>query len=279
MREPSVTSKTMPAHVVPRVVLFLHSRTPCSQHIQYSIDEDQLAVKMVHGRSHERGNCPAYGTKCFKCGGMNHFKEFCRTRHSSSSSKGPSPFRKGKPQQYRDRRSSGSFKGKSKGPSTKGGGGGSTPYKKKKQPFKNKNKVYSVTLKENPNSVLSAPPEASGPVQLSCKGKVKSENSVLSGPPKPGTFNAFACDAVHSKLSHTHNGSNAASKRLYTDTDPTSQTEIITNIQVKKPAKAGSLWMEVKVDPGSEANCMQVYTSLELYFPIFTGMVCQKKEY
>ena len=27
------------------------------------------------GRSHERGNCPAYGTKCFKCGGMNHFKQ------------------------------------------------------------------------------------------------------------------------------------------------------------------------------------------------------------
>ena len=87
------------------------------------------------GRSHERGNCPAYGTKCFKCGGMNHFKQFCHTRHSSSSSKGQSPYpKKGKPQQYRDRRSSGNFKGKSKGPSAKGGGGGgSTPYKKKKQ--------------------------------------------------------------------------------------------------------------------------------------------------
>ena len=65
------------------------------------------------GRSHERGNCPAYGTKCFKCGGMNHFKQCCRTRHSSSSSKGPSPFKKGKPQ-HRDRRSSGGFKGKGK---------------------------------------------------------------------------------------------------------------------------------------------------------------------
>ena len=46
------------------------------------------------GRSHKRGNCPAYGTKCFKCGGMNHFKQFCCTRHSSSSSKGQSPFKK-----------------------------------------------------------------------------------------------------------------------------------------------------------------------------------------
>ena len=218
------------------------------------------------GRSHERGNCPAYGNKCFKCGGMNHFKQFCHTRHSSSSSKGQSPYpKKGKPQQYRERRSSGNFKGKSKGPSTKGGG--STPYKKKKQHFKDRRNAHAVTLKENP--VLSAPSEAQidGPVQqLSCKGKVKSENSVLSGPPEPGMFNSFACDAVHSKLSHTHNESNAVqSRRLYMDTDPTSQTEIITDIQVKKPVRAGSLWMEVKVDPGSEANCMPLHKFKTLF--------------
>ena len=131
---------------------------------------------------------------------MNHFKQFCHTRHSSFSSKGQSPYlKKGKPQQYRDRRSSGNFKGKSKGPSAKGGGGGSTPYHKKKQQFKDRRKAYAVTLKEN--LVLSAPPEANGgPVQqLSLKGKINSENSVLSGPPEAGTFNSFACDAVHSK--------------------------------------------------------------------------------
>ena len=211
------------------------------------------------GRSHDRGNCPAYGTKCFKCGGMNHYKQFCRTRQPSSSSRGQSPFKKGK-QPNRDRRSSGNFKGKGKG-QAKGGGGG-TPYKKKQQ-FKAKNKAYAVTLKEN--SVLSAPPEASEPKQLSRKGKVKSENSVLSGPPIEGTSNPFACDAVHSKLGHTHNESNAASKRLYTDTDPTSQTEIITDIQVKKPARAGSLWMEVKVDPSSEANCMPLHKFKTLF--------------
>ena len=197
---------------------------------------------------------------------MNHFKQYCRTRHASSSSKGQSPYPKkgGKPQYNRDRRSSGSFKGKGKGQGGKGGGGGSTP-NKKKQHSKTKNKAYSVTLKQN--SVLSAPEEMvdEEPVQLSRKGKVKSENSVLSGPPKEGTFNSFACDAVHSKLSHTHNESNAASKRLYTDTDPMSQTEIITDIQVKRPAKAGSLWMEVKVDPGSEANCMPLHKFKTLF--------------
>ena len=55
------------------------------------------------------------------------------------------------------------------------------------------------------------------------------------------------------------------SKRLYTDTDPMSQTEIITDIQVKKPARAGSLWMEVKVDPGSEANCMPLHKFKTLF--------------
>ena len=98
------------------------------------------------GRSHERGNCPAYGTKCHRCGGPNHFKAQCHSRNSSSSSKqGQSPFRKGK-QQQRDRRSSGNYKGKFKG-GAGGNGKGSTPYKKKQQFYKDKKKAYAVTLK------------------------------------------------------------------------------------------------------------------------------------
>ena len=210
------------------------------------------------GRSHERGNCPAYGFKCFKCRGMNHFKQCCRSRNASSSSKGgQSPYQKKGKQQHRDRRSSGSFKGKGKG----GNGKGGTPHKKKQQFSKDKKKAYAVTVKRD--SVLSGADGSKGPVYEST-GKV--QNSVLSGPPEPGTFNSFACDAVHSKLSHTHNESNVAKgKRLYTDTDPMSQTEIITDIQVKKPASAGSLWMEVKVDPGSEANCMPLHKFRTLF--------------
>ena len=78
-------------------------------------------------------------------------------------------------------------------------------------------------------------------------------------------FNSFSCDAVPRKLGHIHNESNAANKRLYTDTDPSSQTEIITDIQVKKPAHAGSLWIEVKVDPSSEANCMPLHKFKTLF--------------
>ena len=149
------------------------------------------------GRSHERGNCPACGTKCFKCGNMNHFKQFCRSRNASSSSKGGQSLHQGKNgKQQRDRWSSGgNFKGKSKGGNGKGGG---TPHKKKQQFYKDKKKAYTVTVKRD--SVLSeAKPKE--PVYES-SGKV--QNSVLSGPPlkEAGMFNSFACDAVHSKLGH-----------------------------------------------------------------------------
>ena len=44
-----------------------------------------------------------------------------------------------------------------------------------------------------------------------------------------------------------------------------SQTEIITDINVKNPAHAGNLLIEVKVDPGSEANCMPLHRFQTLF--------------
>ena len=32
------------------------------------------------GKSHERGNCPAYGKTCGRCQGINHFKAVCRSK-------------------------------------------------------------------------------------------------------------------------------------------------------------------------------------------------------
>ena len=32
------------------------------------------------GKSHERGNCPAYGKTCDKCKGINHFKAICHSK-------------------------------------------------------------------------------------------------------------------------------------------------------------------------------------------------------
>ena len=56
-----------------------------------------------------------------------------------------------------------------------------------------------------------------------------------------------------------------------------SQTEIMTDIQVKKPARAGSLLVEVKVDPGSEANCMPLHKFNSL-FPYLCRDGLPKKE-
>ena len=32
------------------------------------------------GKSHERGNCPAYGKSCNRCKGINHFQAVCRSK-------------------------------------------------------------------------------------------------------------------------------------------------------------------------------------------------------
>ena len=48
------------------------------------------------GKSHERGNCPAYGKTCNKCKGPNHFRAMCRSKVPDRTAQ--SPYKK-KPQQ------------------------------------------------------------------------------------------------------------------------------------------------------------------------------------
>ena len=37
------------------------------------------------GHAHEKGDCPAYGKECHKCGGKNHFRNKCRSKKGSKS--------------------------------------------------------------------------------------------------------------------------------------------------------------------------------------------------
>ena len=37
------------------------------------------------GKSHSRGNCPAYGKKCQKCGKDNHFKSVCKSGNGNNN--------------------------------------------------------------------------------------------------------------------------------------------------------------------------------------------------
>ena len=41
------------------------------------------------GKSHERGNCPAYGKTCNRCQGINHFKAVCRSKVAAKTGQSP----------------------------------------------------------------------------------------------------------------------------------------------------------------------------------------------
>ena len=139
------------------------------------------------GKSHERGNCPAYGKTCDRCKGINHFKAVCRSKVAAKT--GQSPHRSKKSQPPR-RGSTGSYNGQGKG-------GGNRQHQKKKTPKKPpKQNAYAVTMK---NSVPSEVTTTSGG-EREKQGNVSSK-TVLSGLEEEGTYNRFSCFAVHSKMS------------------------------------------------------------------------------
>ena len=52
---------------------------------------------------------------------------------------------------------------------------------------------------------------------------------------------------------------------LYTDTDPDNRSEIITDITIRVPGKAGTMMMEVKVNPGVQASCIPLHKFKTLF--------------
>ena len=104
------------------------------------------------------------------------------------------------------------------------------------------------------NSVPSGVTTTSGGEREN-KGNVSSK-TVLSGPEEEGTYNRFSCFAVHSKMSQGTNAKSKPMEGLYTDTDPDNRSEIITDITIRMPGKAGTMMMEVKVDPGVQPSCI-----------------------
>ena len=151
--------------------------------------------------------------------------------------------------------STGSYTGQGKG-------GGNRQHQKKKTPKKPpKQKAYAVTFK---NSVPSEVTTTSGGKREK-HGNVSSK-TVLSGPEEEGTYNRFSCFAVHSKMSQSTNAKSKPMERLYTDTDPDNRSEIITDVTIRMPGKAGTMMMEVKVDPGAQPSCIPLH-KFETLFP------------
>ena len=211
------------------------------------------------GRSHSHSDCPAYGTTCSKCGRPNHWAQQCRSsgRRNSSTGRSPSP---GRPQN-RQRRTSGKKqpnKGKGRGrganvkqrstpkrPGSGRGRGGGKPFK-----------MNALTVTGLPGS--QHPPKVDGPGKDKTKEYV-SMNADLARPAHPPKVsgeqfhNTFVCDALISNGNELYDPPSNKGK-AYTDTDSDGKTEIITDITCKFKGKLVA--MEVKVDPGSETNCI-----------------------
>ena len=204
------------------------------------------------GKSHDRSNCPTYGKTCNKCKGPNHFKVMCHSKVTAKTA--PSPYGGKKPQQQPRCASTGSSHGQ-------GRGGGKQHHQKKKTPKKPpKQKAYKVRFKP-PKMVLS---EAT-PGGERENGKVSHQNSVLSGPEEEGMYNRFSCFAVHSKMAQSTNIKSKPLEGLYTDTDPDNRSEIITNITIRVPGKAGTMMMEIKVDPRAQPSCIPLHKFKTLF--------------
>ena len=202
------------------------------------------------GKSHERGNCPAYGKTCDKCKGINHFKAVCRSKVTAKTAQSPHRSKKSHPQRHG---STGSYSGQGKG-------GGNRQQQKKTPKKPPKQKAYAVMFK---NSVPSGVTTTSGGKREN-HGNVSSK-TVFSGPEEEGTYKRFSCFAVHSKMSQSTNANGKPMEGLYTDTDPDDRSEIITDVTIRMPGKAGTMMMEVKVDPGAQPSCIPLHKFKTLF--------------
>ena len=166
---------------------------------------------------------------------------------------GQSPHRSKKSQPPRCG-STGSYNGQGKG-------GGNHQHQKKKTPKKPpKQNAYAVMMK---NPVPSGVTTTSGG-EREKQGNVSSK-TVLSGPEEEGTYNRFSYFAVHSKMSQSTNAKGKPTEGLYTDTDPDNRSEIITDVTIRMPGKAGTMMMEVKVDPGAQPSCIPLHKFKTLF--------------
>ena len=211
------------------------------------------------GSSHSHGDCPAYRTTCSKCGRPNHWAQQCRSsgRRNSSTSRSPSL---GRPQNRQRRTSGNKQPNKGKG---RGRGGNVKQRSTPKRPGSGRGRGGGKPFKTNALTVTGLsgsqhPPKVDGLGEDETKESV-SMNADLARPAHPPKVsgeqfhNTFACDALISDGNELYDPPSNKGK-AYTDTDSDGKTEIITDITCKFEGKL--IAMEVKVDPGSETNCI-----------------------
>ena len=210
------------------------------------------------GHSHSHGDCPAYGTTCSKCGQPNHWAQQCRKSGRRNSSMGRSPSL-GRPQN-RQRCFSGNKPNKGRG---RGRGGNVKQRSTPKRPGSGRGRGVGKPFKTNALTVTGLsgsqhPPKVDGPEGDETKESVSMNADLVrpAHPPKVSGeqfYNTFVCDALISNGNELYDPPSNKGK-AYTDTDSDGKTEIITDITCKFKGKL--IAMEVKVDPGSETNCI-----------------------
>ena len=89
-------------------------------------------------------------------------------------------------------------------------------------------------------------------------------------------YKRFSCFAVHSKMPQGTNAKSKPAEGLFTDTDPDDRSEIITDVTIRMPGKAGTMMMEVKVDPGCSLAAFHCINS-RLCFLTYVVMDCQRR--
>ena len=179
-------------------------------------------------------------------------KLFVIPRFTAKTAQSPHRSKKSQPQRHG---SMGSYSGQGKG-------GGNHQHQKKKTPKKlPKQKAYAVTFKKL------------GPIRSNKLHLVERERIMVKyqqrrsfqGRRRKVRTTGFSCFAVHSKMSQSTNAKSKPLEGLYTDTDPDNRSEIITDITIRMPGKAGTMMMEVKVDPGAQPSCIPLHKFKTLF--------------
>ena len=67
------------------------------------------------------------------------------------------------------------------------------------------------------------------------------------------------------KCPQSTNAKSKPTEGLYTDTDPDDRSEIITDVTIRMSGKAGTMMMEVKVDPGAQPSCIPLHKFKTLF--------------
>ena len=194
------------------------------------------------GKSHERGTVLPMG----KCKGINHFQAVCRSKVCSQDGTEPSPKQEVTATEMW-------FHGKLQWPSQR------RWQKEEDTKEPPKQNAYAVTMKNSVPSEVTTTSVARERITV-----MYQRWSFQDRKRKVRTTGFLALQFIVKWLKAPM--LRVSPRRgLYTDTDPDARSEIITDVTIRMPGKAGTMMMEVKVDPGAQPSCIPLHKFKTLF--------------